>query len=406
MHPGWRPRSIVPGVKASSEGLLPMLFPRLLSTPRRRLVAALQVTAVLAVLAVLLAGCSSPAPEPPAAPAAADLGAAVDRFVEESLSPGIRNRRAILVAVNGKTMVERYYDSNADETAVVASVTKSIVSTLVGIAVSEDLLTLDETLSELLPSHSSVMTSQVGAITVRQLLTMTAGLPEDDGPDPMPSGDDWVTNILRRGTVQSRGEGFAYSSASSHLLAAVLTEATSQPLLTYAREKLFDPLGIDTTPTYQPIISPRPDQAEVRAYNRADFAWPRDPQGIHIGYGEVKLSAEDMVKLGNLYLDQGRWAGKQVLSSDWVQDATASAVSTAGGFGGLGYGYQWWVTSAGEHRAFAAIGYGGQIIEVVPDLGLVVVASTWIDDATSFDSRMWEMMVDMVIAPAFEPDAN
>lgn len=381
-----------------------MFSPRLLSTPHKRWTAVLQVTAVVAVL---LAGCSSPAPEPPAAPTAAELGAAVDRFVEESLSPGIRNRRAILVAVNGKTMVERYYDSNADETAALASVTKSIVSTLVGIAVSEDLLTLDETLSELLPSHSSVMTSQVRAITLRQLLTMTAGLPEDDGPYSVPSGDDWVTEILRRGTVQSPGEGFAYSSVSSHLLAAILTEATAQPLLTYAREKLFDPLGIDTTPAYQPIISPSPNQAEVRAYNRADFAWPRDPQGIHIGYGEVKMTAEDMVKLGNLYLHQGRWAGEQVLPSDWVQDATASAVSAEGGFGGMGYGYQWWVTSAGEHRAFAAIGYGGQIIQVVPDLQLVVVASTWFDDTTlAFDSRIWQTMTSMVIAPAFEPDAN
>jgi len=82
-------------------------------------------------------------------------------------------------------------------------------------------------------------------------------------------------------------------------------------------------------------------------------------------------------------------------------------VSTGtGGFGGPGYGYQWWVTSSGEQPAFAAIGYGGQIIEVVPDLRLVVVASTWFDDTTSFDSRIWQTMVDLAIVPAFEPNVT
>lgn len=379
-----------------------MRLPGLLSTPDWRLAAALQVAAVIATL---LAGCSEPAPAPAAAPSAAELAAAVDRFVDESLSPGIRNRRAILVAVDGRLMVERYYDSNAEETAGVASVTKSVVATLVGIAASEGLLELDQTLDELLPSHAGVMTSPVGAITLRQLLTMTAGLPADEHPDTRPSGSDWVTDILRRGTVQAPGAGFAYSSVSSHLLAAILTEATNRPVLTYARKKLFDPLEIDSRPAFQPIVAPgQPDP--IRAYDRAGFAWPRDPKGIHLGSGGIKMTAEDMLKLGNLYLNQGRWEGEEVVPSDWVRDATTSAVSSTGGFGGTGYGYQWWVTEAGGHRAFAAIGYGGQIIEVVPDLKLVVVASTWFDDDVNFDSRIWEIMTSMVLAPAFEPAAN
>jgi CubicO group peptidase (beta-lactamase class C family) len=192
---------------------------------------------------------------------------------------------------------------------------------------------------------------------------------------------------------------------TSHLLAAVLTEATGQPLLAYAREKLFDPLEIDTRPAFQPILEPgRPDP--VRAYDRAGFTWPRDPQGIHVGYGYIKMTAEDMVKLGNLYLDQGRWEGEQVVPSAWIRDATTAAVSSAGGFGGTGYGYQWWITTAGDHRGFAAIGFGGQIIEVVPDLRLVVVASTWFDDDVNFDSRIWETMTSMALVPAFEPEAK
>jgi CubicO group peptidase (beta-lactamase class C family) len=359
----------------------------------------------MAVVTVLLAGCGSPGPAAPAPPTGAELAAAVDRFVDQSLSPGIRNRRAILVAVDGKTVVERYYDSSAEESAPIASVTKSVVGTLVGIAVSEGDLTLDQTIRELLPSYAGVMTRQVGAITVRQLLTMTAGLPADGQPDPRPSGSDWVADILRRGTVQPPGQGFAYSSVSSHLLAAILVEATGEPMLTYAREKLFEPLGIDTRQAFQPTLATgQPDP--VRAYDDAGFAWPRDPQGINVGYGYIKMTAEDMVRLGNLYLDKGAWEGEQLVPSGWVEDATSPVVSTADGFGGADYGYQWWVTSAGEHPAFAAIGYGGQIVEVVPDLRLVVVASTWIDDTTSFDSRTWQTMVSLVIVPAFEPSSH
>ena len=120
----------------------------------------------MAVVAALLASCSSRDPEPSAAPSGAELGAAVDEFVDQSLSLGIRNRRAILVAVDGETLVERYYDSSAQETAAVASVTKSVVSTLVGIAVSEGYLTVEQPLRELLPADRGSMTSQVGGITV------------------------------------------------------------------------------------------------------------------------------------------------------------------------------------------------------------------------------------------------
>jgi CubicO group peptidase (beta-lactamase class C family) len=390
------------------EGRLPMRLIRCRSKPVGSLASAVEI---MVVVAVLLAGCSSPDPAPPAAPTGGELAVAVDRFVDQSLSPGIRNTRAILVAVDGKTVVERYYDSRADESTNVASVTKSILSTLIGIAVSEGDLTIDQTLRELLPSYAEVMTRQVGAITVRQLLTMTAGLPADGSSDPRPSGSDWIADIVRRGTVQAPGKGFAYSSASSHLLAAILVEATGRPLLAYARERLLEPLGIDTRQAFQPILAAGlPDRVEahqIRAYERAGFAWPRDPQGINVGYGYIKMTAEDMVKLGNLYLDQGAWEGEQLVPGSWVEDATSPAVSTVpGGFAGADYGYQWWVTSAGEYSAFAAIGYGGQIIEVVPDLRLVVAASTWIDDTTSFDSRIWETMVDIVIVPAFDPSPS
>lgn len=363
------------------------------STSRRRLVAA-----VAGLGLTLIAGCTPTGPEPQPPPDGAEMTAAVDRFIDLSFAPGIRNVRAILIAVDGKTVAERYYDSDASQSAPVASVTKSVVSTLVGVAVADGDLGLHQTLRELLPSYAGVMAPRVGSITVRQLLTMTAGLPADDTAEPRPSGADWVEDIVRRGTTVPPGSRFAYSSVSSHLLAAILVRATGRPILAYAREKLFDPLGIDTRPAFQPLLHPSGADPSPE-YRRAGFAWPRDPQGIHVGYGHLKMTARDMLKLGNLFLDQGRWEGEQLLSRGWVQEATSPAVATDFGFGGAHYGYQWWVTHAGDHPAFTAVGYGGQLIEVVPDLDLVVVASTWIDDTTVFDSSTWEFMVAQVIVP-------
>ena len=173
---------------------------------------------------------------------------------------------------------------SASDTSNLFSVTKSVVGTLIGIALSDGSLgSIDQPLGELLPAYAADMEPEEAAITLRQLLTMTAGLPEELGRD-LPEWmltDDWVRSILAEPLEQSPGEGFAYSNASSHLLSAVLTEATGMSVLDYARARLFDPLGITSRPA--------PDlQIETTASRTVDchstwtcpcvsrwwFAWP------------------------------------------------------------------------------------------------------------------------------------
>jgi CubicO group peptidase (beta-lactamase class C family) len=113
---------------------------------------------------------------------------------------------------------------------------------------------------------------------------------------------------------------------------------------------------------------------EQLAHQNADFAWPRDPQGISTGWWGIKLRPRDMVKLGQLFLAGGRWDNKQVVPTDWVDQATAPHVAAQGHSDG--YGYQWWTATADGDDAFAAVGYGGQIIQVIPDRNVVVVTST------------------------------
>lgn len=364
-------------------------------TSRSRLVSACLCTAVL-----LLAGCDgSQRTEQPRVDAA-DLSAAVEEFIDNSLSPGMRNLRAILVSVDGEVVVEHYVEDAARGSADVASVTKSVVSTLVGIAVHDGDLALDDTLGDLLPAYADPMSAETASITLEQLLTMTAGLAADPvNADPAPEAGDWVGAILRAGPERPPGSGFAYSSVTSHLLSAILVEATGRPLLDYARAKLFDPLGIDTRPAGQPRMDD--GRRGYRQYRRADFAWPLDPQGINVGYGTLKLHPADLLKLGELYLAEGEWQGEQVVPVAWVRAATRPSV-TADANVGAHYGYQWWVTEAGGHPAYAAVGFGGQLVEVVPDLGLVVVASTRIVDTAIFDSSTWQFMVSTALVPVLE----
>jgi CubicO group peptidase (beta-lactamase class C family) len=269
------------------------------------------------------------------------------------------------------------------------------MSMLIGVAIDERKLRgVDQTLAELLPAYAATMPPAVKAVTLRQVLTMTAGLPPDppDLPAFVTSGD-WVGTILRAGTRQPAGQGFAYSSAGSHLLSAILRQATGRSTLDYARVKLFSPLGISTVPAAEPVAR----QENRPAYDRAGFAWPTDPQGNHVGFTWLKLTARDLARLGQLWLNQGRWAGRQLVSAAWVSESTTAHVDTHST--PEQYGYQWWLTTADGHRAYAAMGYGGQLIEVVPDLDLVtVVAST--DAPGAAGAEVYLDLVSSYIAPA------
>ncbi len=379
---------------------------------------ALLLAAAAGLLA--LAGCAAPPVQSPPAPTArtrchqdagtlaaagARISADITAEFATSYTDQFQDFRALLVSVCGKPVLQRYDKSTASATHNVASVTKSVVSTLVGIAIRDGFLKgVDQTLAQLLPGHASEMTPAVASVTLRQLLTMTAGL-DKDGPSssvgPWIESTDWVRGILREG---STGTGqFGYSSATSHVIAAILVRATGRPLLDYAREKLFDPLGIETRPAAQPLLVP----AGVPEYDKAGFAWPVDPQGINFGAGFLKMKSADMLKLGQLYLDGGVFAGRQVVPAEWVHDATRGQVDTDSGFAGSGYGYQWWVTTAGPDPAFAAVGFGGQLIEVVPKRQLVVVFSTELtsdpNQVVRADSRSYEEMVGRLIAPRVTP---
>jgi CubicO group peptidase (beta-lactamase class C family) len=294
--------------------------------------------------------------------------------------------RSVLVVRHGYLVVERYWRGvAADDGHNSFSVTKSFVSALVGIALRDKQLQgLDQTVGELLAAHLPANADpRLRQVTVEQLLTMTSGLAGDDSSlggedgisDRMAQSRDWVRHILGRRLVTTPGESWAYSSASSHLLSAIVADATGQSTLAFARAELFGPLGIATGDALEQRVRDwPPTQAELAAYEQATVAWPRDPQGYHYGGAFLRLPARDLAKLGYLYLNGGRWDGAQVVPAEYVAASTRPQSDPSRGPGD--YGYQWWVTNETGHDSFRAMGFGGQLIQVIPDLDLVVVITS------------------------------
>lgn len=288
--------------------------------------------------------------------------------------------RAVLVNQGGENTLELWRGDDAHAHINLRSITKSVLSTLVGIAMDQGLIAgVDATLGSLLPAQRAAMTPEVEAIPLDAILSHTAGF----APDTEAGGSelefwtspDWIAAIVADRVARGPSDGgFAYSSAGSHVLAAILDEATDGSVLDFARENLFEPLGIDTDPAWAEAHEGDPEELSALAeeYDAAEFAWPTDPQGVQQGDSLLKLTPDDLLTFGLLFLHDGGWDGVSVVPSEWIEASTTSHVDIPGGSPN-GYGYQWWVDDAAGDRMYLALGYAGNVVAVVPDRDLVAV---------------------------------
>jgi CubicO group peptidase (beta-lactamase class C family) len=302
---------------------------------------------VLVALLCLVTGCTASGPErqPEATHSASASTVDLERAVEDYIANGsvtVRTINSVVVDVDGVRQLELYRNGGGpNRYSHVWSVTKSVVSTLVGIAIAEGKISsLDATLPELLPDHAAKMSADQRSITLRQLLTMSAGV-SDNRSGPRLS-DGTVASILKLPLQAIPGTQFIYSDPGAQLVSAILAEATSMTTLDYARAKLFEPLGISSTPAYTGLaawnrIGIKPGYN--KSFDTADFAWAVTEDGITNGCCMLKLKPSDMGKIGRLYLDRGQWEGRQILPAEWVQLATTPSETNSeyGLFGGWRY---------------------------------------------------------------------
>jgi CubicO group peptidase (beta-lactamase class C family) len=263
--------------------------------------------------------------------------------------------RSLVLARHGCVEFEYYKAGvNAKSLSPVRSVTKSVLSILVGIALDRGFLRLDEKLSELLPEAlDPTIDPRIRDITIRDLLTMTSGfgLAPFGAKAGVPPSEMWQWGLIRP-MQHPPGAQFNYDNDAVNLLSVVLTRAIRQSSRTFAEQNLFGPLGI------------------------TNVDWIVDSDGYLNGADTLSLTARDMVKIGLLYLQRGRWDNKQIVSSDYVADSTARH-NDGGAPTGAAYGYLWWLkqTSIGQDAFFAA-GTGSQLIYLVPKLDLVMAMAS------------------------------
>lgn len=284
----------------------------------------------------------------------------------------------VLVSQDGELQLERHYGGRSDAPQDVSTVTATVVGTLAGIAVRQGQLALEDRLVSMLPDHGADMSPLVGSITLRQLLTMQSGLPADLRRDTRPwfaSAPDWATAILGHGLSGAPTE-FSYTTANAQLVGEAVHEATGTSLSEYAERTLFRPLGITR-----------------------QVSWPvRRATDEDVAFGGLALDARELLALGQLYLDGGDVDGRRVLSPSWVRAATQDQ-QFALDPGGYGYGYLWWVRDFNGFTTYAALGEGQQLLEVVPDLGLVVVALGDLDPSLGLDGASLQAVLNTALLP-------
>jgi CubicO group peptidase (beta-lactamase class C family) len=274
---------------------------------------------------------------------------------------------AVLIARGGRLVYEGYFapGTSIDNTHMLASGTKSVVSLLVGAALGRGLIQgADQALSDFFPEHADIFAAEPdkGDITLRDVLTMSAGLQWDENhPSDLEQDGRYVRvapdaarYVLEQPLVGEPGSEFLYSGGCSILLAAIVRNVTGTEADAFAEEALFGPLGID------------------------EYAWGHLADGLVDADGGLHLPGRDFLKLGQLVLQDGSWNGQQVIPAGWIDESTRAWINT--GSNATRYGYQWWTYELPRSDGTVdlggivlASGYGGQKLFIVPALDLVVV---------------------------------
>lgn len=284
-----------------------------------------------------------------------------------------RNKTISFLAIkDGKLDFEKYWDEGAVTSSTNSfSMAKSIVGMLLGIAMKENKIqNVFQPISEFLPEFANVDEDKYfnHQLEIRHLLSMTAGLEWDEDYYSVSQtseayyGSDINNQMLNLKVVKEPGSSYEYQSAATQLLAMVIEKATGQPLAEYASEKLWKHIGANQ-----------------------DASWHTDSEGNAIAFCCFNSNARDFARLGQLYLNKGRWNGEQIIPEPFVD------ISTQPNSKSSNYGYQWWIHNSGSTKAFYMEGHLGQYVVVIPNLNLVFVRlghKSSRDDLTTFIDEM------------------
>lgn len=297
----------------------------------------------------------------------------------KKLNDSIPSIGSFIVSQNDKTVYEQYFHgATKDSTFDIKSVTKSITSLLAGIAKDKGLLSdLDTPVLQILPEYDVSRTQfkntydiegkrQLDSIrkkvTLRHLFTMRGGFKWKENGGEIASAQfyssDPVRFVLDLPFEEYPGDQFNYSTGETQVFGAALSKMVNASLQEFAAKNLFQPLNISIE------------------------NWFADTLNRNLAGSELLLKPNDMLKIGKLVLNKGKYGNKKIVSEKWIEESTAEQVKLDSWDvlpNANGYGYYWWRRTTNGHQVFAAIGYGGQMICIIPDLRMVIVATCFLN---------------------------
>ncbi|KAA2245757.1 serine hydrolase [Chitinophaga agrisoli] len=303
-------------------------------------------------------------------------------FVEAANASGI-SWHSFMLLRHGKVVAEGWWNPFAQEFVhSLYSLSKSFTSTAIGFLVKEGKLDINTPVISFFPKEVPANPSEnLQAMTVKNLLTMNTGHETDTMPVMGSSTKPWTQAFLEHPVVFKPGTHFLYNTGATYMLGAILHTITGQTLEQYLAPRLFQPL-------------------EITGYD-----WETSPQGLNTaGYG-LRVKTEDIAKLGQLYLQQGQWMGKELLPASWVKDATSHQTDSQvnNGDWSQGYGYQFWRCT---HNAFRGDGAFGQYCIVMPDKDAVLAVTSQTPDMQKSLNIIWEHLLPALQDGSLPEDAR
>ena len=307
---------------------------------------------------------------PRSTPEAQGVSSAEIRAYVEAADRQVNTMHSFMLVRHGHVVAEGWWKPEAAEKPhVMFSLSKSFTSTAVGMAVAAGKLSVDDPVLKFFPDDAPAEPSdKLKAMRVRDLLTMSTGHEvEVKFTDSAP----WVQTFLAHPVPHKPGAHFQYNTPATYMLSAIVQKVTGQTVLEYLRPRLFEPLGIDPE-------------------------WGSSPQGVTLGGFGLKIRTEDVAKFGQLYLQKGKWNGKQLVPESWVEQATSKQVSNGSDPSkdwDQGYGFQFWRC---RHNAFRGDGKDGQFCIVIPEQDAVIAITADTRDMQAELNVVWDKLL-----PAF-----
>jgi CubicO group peptidase (beta-lactamase class C family) len=295
------------------------------------------------------------------------------RFIE-ALERQIHEIHSFMLLRHGMVVAEGWwFPYSAEQPHLLFSVSKSFMSTAVGLAVAEGYFSIDDPVLSFFPDEIlSDVRDYRAQMRVRHLLTMTSGQAVDTWGSMVGRLDgNWIKGFFAVPVVHEPGTHFVYNTGATYMLSAIVQKTTGMKVIDYLQPRLFEPLGI------------------------RNASWQESPQGITAGGIGLSLTTEDVARFGQLYLQKGFWQGKQILSEAWISEATRFQIRNDRGGPpdwSQGYGYQFWRS---RHNAYRADGVFGQFCIIMPEQAAVLAMTGGIDflDSQKPLDLVWELLL-------------